>query len=95
MSFAYVVGHITVKNPPMWEQYRSKVPQTLEPWGGELVFRGKQVAAFAGECPHPDIVVLRFPTTAAAKGWFSSPAYQALIPTRTQAAEVRLMSYEA
>lgn len=62
MPEAYVVGHITVTNAPMWEQYRSKVPQTLAPWKGELVFRGKQVAAFAGECPHPDIVVLRFPT---------------------------------
>ena len=51
MPEAYVVGHITVTNAPMWEQYRSKVPQTLAPWKGELVFRGKQVAAFAGECP--------------------------------------------
>ena len=94
MPEAYVVGHITVKNAPMWERYRSQVPQTLAPWKGELVFRGKQVAAFAGECPHPEIVVLRFPTRVAADGWFASPAYQALIPIRAQAAEVTLISYE-
>ena len=29
-----------------------------------------------------------------AEGWFASPAYQALIPIRTQAAEVTLISYE-
>ncbi|MBW7832774.1 MAG: DUF1330 domain-containing protein [Simplicispira suum] len=94
MPEAYVVGHLTVKNAHMWEQYRSKVPQTLESWDGQLVFRGKQVAAFAGECPHSEIVVIRFPSAAAAQAWFASPAYQALIPIRTQAADVRLISYE-
>ena len=33
MSDAYVVGHITVKNADKWAEYRSKVPQTLAPWG--------------------------------------------------------------
>jgi uncharacterized protein (DUF1330 family) len=95
MSNAYVVGHITVKNPEMWAEYRSKVPETLAPWGGELVFRGKQVAALSGENPHPDIVVIRFPSVAAVSGWFWSPAYQSLIPLRLQAAEMVLLCYEA
>ncbi|MBU0623062.1 MAG: DUF1330 domain-containing protein [Gammaproteobacteria bacterium] len=95
MSYAYVVGHITVKNPEMWAEYRNNVPETLSPWGGELVFRGKQVAALSGENPHPDIVVIRFPSVAAVNSWFSSPAYQSLIPLRQQAAEMILLSYEA
>lgn len=95
MSAAYVVGHITVRDPDRWDEYRTRVPQTLEPWGGELVFRGTQMAVLAGECTHPDIVVIRFSTKAAAEGWFSSPAYQALIPIRRQAADVTLVSYEA
>lgn len=95
MNDAYVVGHITVKNPEMWAEYRSKVPETLAPWGGELVFRGKQIAALAGENPHPDIVVIRFPSTTALDQWFSSAAYQSLIPLRQQAAEMVLLSYEA
>lgn len=90
----HVVGHITVKHPDLWAEYRSKVPETLVPWGGELVFRGKQVAVLAGENPHPDIVVIRFPDVAAVDGWFSSPAYQALVPLRERAAEVVLLSYE-
>lgn len=94
MSSAYVVGHITVKNPEMWAEYRSKVPGTLSPWGGELVFRGKQLAALSGENPHPDIVVIRFPSVTALNGWFSSAEYQSLIPLRQQAAEVVLLSYE-
>ncbi len=95
MSKGYVVGHITVKNAEMWAEYRSRVPATLEPWGGELVFRGRQVAALSGASPHQDIVVIRFPSVAAVSDWFSSPAYQALIPLREQAADVLLLSYES
>jgi len=57
------------------------------------VFRGTQVAALSGENPHADIVVIRFPSVAAVNSWFSSPAYQSLIPLRQQAAEIVLLSY--
>jgi uncharacterized protein (DUF1330 family) len=94
MSDAYVVGHLTVKNPEKWEEYRRQVPGTLAPWGAELVFRGNRVEVLAGENPHPDIVVIHFPDIASVNGWHSSAAYQALIPLRQQAAEMVLLSYE-
>ena len=95
MSKAYVVGQVTVKNPDKWSEYRSKVPETFGPWGVEPVFRGTQFAALAGSCPHADIVVLRFPSAAAVEGWFASPAYQALIALRDEAADVVLTAYAA
>ena len=95
MSNAYAVGQITVKNPEQWVEYRDQVPATLTPHGGEVVFRGNQLAALAGQNPHPDIVVIRFPTMTALNNWFSSPAYQALIPLRDEAADVVLTSYQA
>ncbi|HEX2530235.1 MAG TPA: DUF1330 domain-containing protein [Burkholderiaceae bacterium] len=94
MSHAYVVGQVTVKDKEKWATYRSRVPATLAPWGAELVFRGKQVAVFSGENPHADIVVIRFPDAGAVNGWFSSSAYQSLIPLRQQAADIVLLSYE-
>ncbi|HQW20276.1 MAG TPA: DUF1330 domain-containing protein [Rhodocyclaceae bacterium] len=94
MSNAYVVGHLTVKNVEKWAEYRRQVPGTLARWGAELVFRGNQVAALAGENLHPNIVVIRFPNIEAVNSWYSSPAYQALIPLRQQAAEMALFSYE-
>jgi hypothetical protein len=36
----------------------------------------------------------RFPDLASASAWFDSPAYQALLPLREQAAEVDLIAYE-
>jgi uncharacterized protein (DUF1330 family) len=93
MNPAYVIGHITVKDPEKWVRYREQVPATLVPWGAELVFRGRRAATLAGEHPHDDVVVIRFPSPDAAAGWHASSAYQALVPLREQAAEVVLLSY--
>ena len=78
MPHAYIVGQMTVKNETKWTEYRSQVLATLTPFGGELVFRGNQVRALSGECPHADIVVIRFPSLVDADSWHNSAAYQAL-----------------
>jgi uncharacterized protein (DUF1330 family) len=95
MKQAYVVGQMTMKNELKWAEYRGQVLATLTPFGGELVFRGNQVRALSGECPHADIVVIRFASLADADGWHNSAAYQALIPLRKEAADVVLTTYEA
>jgi len=92
---AYVIGRIAVKDLRKWESYRSRVPETLAPWQAEVVFRGKPFAAFSGAIDHSDVVVLRFADAAAARAWFDSPAYQALIPLREEAADVTLIAYES
>lgn len=94
MSNAYVIGHITVKDNEKWDEYRSKVPTTLEPWGAELVLRGKLVSILAGVHKHTDTVVIRFPDTDSINNWYTSAAYQSLIPLREEAAELVLLSYE-
>jgi uncharacterized protein (DUF1330 family) len=88
---ACVIGHITVKDEEKWAQYRAQVPATLAPWGAELLFRGKVEAVLAGSHPHTDTVVIRFPDAAAVDGWYRSPAYQALLPLREQAADLVLI----
>jgi len=95
MSQAFVVGQMTVKQPEKWAHYRSQVLATLLPFGGELVFRGEQVQSFSGVNPHPDIVVIRFPSLDHAQGWHASAAYQSLIPLRQEAADVVLTTYAA
>jgi uncharacterized protein (DUF1330 family) len=94
MNAAYLVGHITIKDVEKWHRYREQVPATLQPWGAEVTFRGKLVAVFSGEHPYDDIVVIRFPGKEAINNWHASPAYQALLPLRQQAAEMLLLAYE-
>ena len=90
---ACVIGHITVKDEDKWAQYRAQVPATLAPWGAELLFRGQHAAGLSGEHTHTDTVVIRFPDVAAVNAWYASPAYQALIPLRRQAADLVLISF--
>lgn len=92
---AYVIGHITVKDAGKWGEYRGRVPATLTPWGAELLCRGKRLSVLSGEHAHTDSVVIAFPDAEAVGNWFHSPAYQALIPLREQAAEVVLVVYAA
>lgn len=92
---AYVIGHITVKDPDKWAKYRSRVPGTLAPWGAELVLRGRRTVVLSGQHNHTDAVVIRFPDLESVISWYNSAAYQELIPLRTQAAEMELISYES
>ncbi|MDD5296107.1 MAG: DUF1330 domain-containing protein [Rhodocyclaceae bacterium] len=92
---AYVIGHIKIKDAAKWDEYRSRVPATLAPWGAELVLRGKLASVLAGDHPYSDTVVIRFPDLRAVNGWYASPAYQALIPLRAEAADLVLLGYEA
>lgn len=91
---AYVIGNITVKDPEKWAEYRSLVPATLVPWGAELVLRGKQAEVLSGHYRHTDTVVIRFPDMDSVAAWHNSPAYQALVPLRKEAADVDLVGFE-
>jgi uncharacterized protein (DUF1330 family) len=90
---ACVIGHITVKDEEKWAQYRAQVPATLAPWGAELLFRGQLAEVLDGHHRHTDTVVIRFPDQAAADAWHNSPAYQALIPLRREAADLDLLTF--
>ncbi len=44
---AYVIGHITVRDPVGWQDYCNRVPATLTPFGGEVLlasFHGLGIA---------------------------------------------------
>ncbi len=91
---ASVVGDIKVKNSDKWVEYRRKVPETLAPWGEEVLFRGRQLQVLSGEHSYIDVVVIRSPDSSSVVEWYNSKAYQALIPVREQAADMVLVSYE-
>jgi uncharacterized protein (DUF1330 family) len=87
---AWVIGHLSVKDPARWDSYRRAVPATLGPFGGKVLLRGKVTAVLSGDHRHTDSVVLVFPNEEAARGWHDSAAYRALIPLRNEAADIDL-----
>jgi uncharacterized protein (DUF1330 family) len=50
--------------------------------GGEVLVATPQVAVLEGDYTSNWSVVVRFPSQAAADGWYTSPEYQAMIPVR-------------
>ena len=57
MGKAWLIGHITVKDAAKWDEYRSRVPATMAPFGAELTFRGTLAQVFSGVHAHTDVVV--------------------------------------
>jgi uncharacterized protein (DUF1330 family) len=92
---AYLIGHITVKNPDKWKTYIEGVQKSLIPFESELVFRGKLATVLAGEHSHENTVVIKFRDQPTLQQWYHSKAYQGLIPIRDEAADVVIISYDA
>jgi len=79
---AYVVAAEATKDEAVYATYRKEVPATIAAFGGKFVVRGGQLTTLEGEWPHPRLVVIEFPSRAAAEGWYRSPEYQKILPLR-------------
>jgi uncharacterized protein (DUF1330 family) len=92
---AYLIGHITVKNEELWQQYVAGVQESLEPFKSSIVFRGSLVSVLAGKHEHDLVVVIEFHDQSTMDDWYSSEKYQNLIPLRDKAANVTITTYNA
>ena len=79
---AFVIAAETINDEAMSAEYRSQVPATVEPFGGKIIVRGGAFTIVEGEWTHPRVVVIEFPSRAAAEGWYRSAAYQKIISLR-------------
>ena len=92
---AYLVGHITVKDNGLWQEYMAGVQESLAPFDSKVVFRGQLTRILAGDHEHDLVVVIEFPNQAILDNWYGSEKYQSLIPLRDKAANVAIMTYKA
>lgn len=92
---AYLVGHITVKDNELWQEYMAGVGESLAPFDSKVVFRGQLVKILAGQHEHDLVVVIEFPDQSTLDNWYDSEKYQSLIPLRDKAADVVITTYRA
>jgi len=90
---SYLVGHITVKDNNLWQQYVDGVQESLIPFDSKVVFRGKLASVLAGKHEHDLVVVIEFADQKTLELWFSSEKYQSIIPIRDKAADVVISTY--
>ena len=91
---AYLVGHITVKDDELWQEYVSGVQESIAPFAAKVVFRGQLDKVLAGQHQHDLVVVIEFSDQSTLDNWFNSEKYQSLIPLRDKAANVTITTYK-
>ena len=81
---AYAVGYLrSVTMGPDIVQYLQGIDATLAPFGGSFLIHGGQPEVLEGRV-QGDLIVIGFPTMAAARAWYASDAYRAILPLRTE-----------
>ena len=73
---AYVIARVQVADAEKYREYTKVTPGVIAQYGGRFVARGGEVATLEGPEETHRIVILEFPSMAAAKTWYSSPEYQ-------------------
>lgn len=87
---AYVIFDVPPGgDPEAMKPYRDKAFDTLIPYGGRTIVRTneidvREVRAEKGWTP-TRLLIIEFPTVAAARAWYESPEYQALLLLRLNA----------
>ncbi len=83
---AYFIVDNEVTDPAGFEEYRRKVPGTVEKYGGKFLVRGGQVQTLEGDWKPKRVVVTEFPTLEQARRWYDSEEYRALKALRLRTA---------
>ncbi|MET9608025.1 DUF1330 domain-containing protein [Streptomyces sp. NPDC006512] len=80
---AYAIAHIRPEavNEDIL-RYIEEIQPSMEPFGGRFLVHGAEVEVLEGPFPGT-IVMVGFPDIERARAWYASPAYQAILPLRT------------
>lgn len=80
---AYAIAHLRdVDLNAEIVDYIKRIDETLTPFGGHFLIHGMTPEVMEGPW-EGDLVVIAFPDLAAARNWYASPAYQAILALRT------------
>ncbi len=87
----YAIAHMrrTDVGAPIFE-YLERIDATLAPFQGRFLVHGAEPDVMEGSWPG-HVVVLEFPDRERARAWYASPAYQAILPLRTNNSEADIM----
>lgn len=88
---SFAVAHLrNVTMGPDIAAYLTAIDATLAPFQGRFVIHGSSKDILEGSWPG-DLVIIAFPDRQAARSWYGSPAYQAILPLRTRNSEADII----
>ena len=82
---AYFIAQYVVTDPKLYREYQAAAGPTILAAGGELVSFDVAAETIEGTPPGPQTVIVKFESTEAAKAWYQSPEYQAVVGKRLAA----------
>jgi uncharacterized protein (DUF1330 family) len=96
---AYVIAEVEKDptkpaDPAAARRYAEEAPKSLALFGAQYLVRGGKVQAVEGEAPKGHIVVIAFDSVEKARGWYSSPQYEAIKPIRQNSTKSRILIAE-
>jgi uncharacterized protein (DUF1330 family) len=91
---AYIVAEIEVRDAAAYEGYKSAVAPMVAKYGGRYLVRGGAVEAIDGAEPRGRVVILEFPSLAAAQTFLRSDEYRPVAAIRHNSATSRLFVVE-
>jgi uncharacterized protein (DUF1330 family) len=90
----YVIANVEVTDPVAYEAYRSQTAAIIDQYGGRFLVRGGAVQVREGDPGIGRLVVLEFASVEAARTFYDSPEYQAILPIRFETANSTLVIAE-
>lgn len=84
---AYFIAQYLVKDPSLYQEYAAAAGPTIQAAGAELVAFDVAAQTVEGSPPGPQTVIIKFADTEAARAWYESPEYQAVVGKRLAATE--------
>jgi uncharacterized protein (DUF1330 family) len=82
---------VRVDDADTYKKYTARTPALIQKYGGRFLVRGGVVEAIEGAPFKDRLVVLEFPSKAAAHRFYDSPEYQEIIQVRHRSAESRFL----
>jgi uncharacterized protein (DUF1330 family) len=79
---AYFVAQYTVNDPAKYGEYAQGAGPTVAAHGGEVLSFDVSAETMEGTPPGPQTVIIKFDSAEAAKTWYNSPEYQAVVNIR-------------
>jgi uncharacterized protein (DUF1330 family) len=96
---AYIIAEVEkdpakLEDPDAARKYAQEAPKSLRPFNGQYVVAGGAVQTVEGDPPKGYIVVIAFESMEKARGWYYSPAYEAIKPIRQGSTKSRILIVE-
>lgn len=89
---AYAMAFLEITDREHYSKYEAGFMDALAPFGGEVLVVDEAPIVLEGEAPKGRIVLIRFPSSDKLDAWYSSDAYQEILPFRKAASRGQVIS---